>query len=161
MSDTTTAIEPTSVQNGAEAAASEPDTAPAPHMGWREAIGGVVNFVTTAAKIMALAVAAALLKEQMHLLKARMHQDAAFAHQVAEMCGQAGTGGEFVASYHEVGGHFTHVAECADGVTAAADTMEARARGAVDAHEHENRGVYEAVQASPYRQPKPGFNRVR
>lgn len=159
MSDST-AIEPTSVQTGSEVAAGG-DNAPAPRMGWGAAIGGIINFITTAARVMALAVAAALLKERMHLLKARMHRDAAFAHRVAEMCGQAGVDGRFVARYHEVGTHFQAVADCADGVTAAADTMEARARGVVDAHEREYRGVYEAVQASPYRQPKPGFNRVR
>ncbi|MFJ8929265.1 conjugal transfer protein TraB [Streptomyces sp. NPDC102364] len=168
MSDSN-AIEPTSVQTGAEVAAGSgaaapaqgADNGPAPRMGWRAAIGGVINFLTTAAKVMALACAAALLKERMHLLKTRMHRDAAFAHRVAEMCGQAGVDDNFVAEYHEVGGHFTRVAECADGVTAAADTMEARARGVVDAHNREYRGVYEAVQASPYRQPKPGFNKVR
>lgn len=159
MSDSNV-IEPTNVQTGSEVAATVTENAPAPRMGWGAAIGGVINFITTGAKVMALAVAAALLKERMHLLKARMHRDAAFAHRVAEMCSQAGVDGRFVARYHEVGTYFVGVAECADGVTAAADTMEARARGVVDAHDRENRGVYEAVQASPYRQPKPGFNRV-
>ncbi|TGB06548.1 conjugal transfer protein TraB [Streptomyces sp. MZ04] len=159
MSDSTV-IEPTSVQTGSEVAATAPDNAPTPRMGWREAIGGVLNFVTTGARVMALAVAAVLLKERMHLLKARMHRDAAFAHRVAEMCGQAGVDGRFVARYHEVGTYFVGVAECADGVTAAADTMEARARGVVDAHDREYRGIYESVHASPYQQPTPGFNRV-
>ncbi|MFZ3592300.1 conjugal transfer protein TraB [Streptomyces sp. BH104] len=155
-----TAIEPTAVQTGSEVAAGS-GNAPEPRMGWRAAIGGIINFITTAAKVMALACAAALLKERMHMLKTRMHRDAAFAHRVAEMCGQAGVDGEFVAEYHEVGTLFQGVADCADGVTAAADTMEARAVIVVDAHNREYRGVYEAVQASPYRQPKPGFNKVR
>lgn len=161
MSDSSTAIEPTSVQTGSEVAASRSDQAPAPRMGWGAAIGGIINFITTAAKIMALACAAALLKERMHLLKARMHRDAAFAHRVAEMCGQAGVDGRFVARYHEVGTDFQAVADCSDGVAAAADTMEARARAVVDAHQREYGGIHEAVNGSPYRQPKPGFNRVR
>ena len=92
MSD---AIEPTSVQTGAEAAAGDNTPVPANRGAvdrptWAGAIHGILNFVTLVARITALAIAAALLKEQLHLLKALMHQVAAWARRLADHLAQAG-----------------------------------------------------------------------
>lgn len=160
------AIEPTSVQTGAEAASSNaPVTASAggapERTGWAEAIYGILNFVTLAARVMALAAAAALLKEQLHLLKARMHRDAARARTLSEHLNQAGADTRFQAQAIEVSQAFDRVAEASGEVADAADQMEANARGVRDAHQAQYGGIYEVRKASPYAQPKPGFNRVR
>lgn len=168
MSNDTTssgAIEPTSVQTAAEADAAQ---APVPPTGneptrprWGDAIRGILNFATLAARVMALATAAALLKEQLHLLKNRMHHDAARARRLSEHLHQAGADPRFQAQAIEVSKAFDRVAEASGEVANAADQMEANARGVRDAHQTEYRGIYEVRQASPYAQPKPGFNRVR
>jgi hypothetical protein len=129
--------------------------------GWGEAIFGILNFVTVALRVMALAAAAALLKEQLHLLKARMHRDAQRARTLAGHLHQAGADGRFQAQAIEVSQAFDRVAEASGEVANAADQMEAHARGVRDAHQAEYGGIYEVRQASPYAQPKPGFNRVR
>ncbi|MCI3279109.1 conjugal transfer protein TraB [Streptomyces cylindrosporus] len=163
MSD---AIEPTNVQSGSEVAANSgsnlpatTDNAPKPTFGGL--INGIINFLTLTARFVALAAAALLLKEQLHLLKARMRSDAAFARKVAELCGQAGVDAYFLGLFFETANAFDRVAEASGELANAADQMEADARGVHAAHEAEYRGIYEAVQASPYRQPKPGFNKVR
>lgn len=161
-----TAIEPTSVQTGSEVAATTGDNLPAaadsaPRPTFGGLINGIINFLTLTARFVALAAAAALLKEQLHLLKARMRRDAAFARKVAELCGQAGVDAYFLSLFFETANAFDRVAAASGELANAADQMEADARGVQAAHETEYRGIYEAVQASPYRQPKPGFNRVR
>jgi hypothetical protein len=166
VSDTTTgtAIEPTSVQTGSETAAptpATPDSNTPPHGRWAGAIFGIINFITLSARIMALATAAALLKEQLHLLKNRMHDDAARARRLSEHLHQAGADTRFQAQATEVSAAFDRVAEASGEVANAADQMEAGARGVRDAHQAEYGGIYEVRQASPYAQPKPGFNRVR
>ena len=163
MSD---AIEPTNVQTGSEAAAAAGSNLPAPvsdapRPTFGGLIFGIINFLTLTARFVALTAAALLLKEQLHLLKARMHRDAAFARKVGELCGQAGADDYFVALYLEASQAFDRTAEASGEVAGAADQMEADARGVQDAHDAEYGGIYEAVQASPYAQPKPGFNRVR
>jgi hypothetical protein len=161
------AIEPTSVQTAAEAAASD-DTAPVPAVrgaddrpAWSGAIYGILNFVTLAARIGALAAAAALLKEQLHLLKARMEHDAQRARRLAEHLNQAGADARFQAQALEVAAAFERVAEASGEVAGAADQMEMNAQFVKDAHQAEYGGIYEVRQSSPYAQPKPGFNRVR
>jgi hypothetical protein len=169
MSDST-AIEPTSVQTGAEAAAATGDSLPATtsdgapteqRQSFGQLIFGIINFVALAACFAALAAASALLKERLHLLKAQMHRDAAFARKVGELCGTAGADAYFVALYFETAAAFERVAEASGELANAADQMEMNAQFVKDAHETEYRGIYEVAQASPYAQPKPGFNRVR
>ena len=128
---------------------------------WSSAIHGILNFVTLTARIMALAAAAALLKEQLHLLKLRMHDDAAHARRLAEHLNQAGVDTRFQAQTLEVAAAFDRVADASGELAGAADQMEANAQGVRDAHQAEYGGIYEVRQASPYEQPKPGFNRVR
>lgn len=160
MSD---AIEPTSVQTGSEVAASQNSNLPATtsqqgeKLSWSGAIGGILNFVTLALRIMALAAAAAILKEQLHLLKARMHHDAQRARRLSGHLGQAGVDAHFQALTIEVAAAFDRVAEASGELADAADGMEAAANNVRDAHETEYRGIYEVAQASPYAQPKPGF----
>ncbi|MEV5915857.1 conjugal transfer protein TraB [Streptomyces chartreusis] len=170
MSDTSSsgAIEPTSVQTGAEAAtssnvpATSGDTRPAPQRPtFGGLIAGIINFISLAAAFIALAAAAALLKEQLHLLKARCHADAAFARRVGELCHAAGADAYFLALFLETGTAFERTAEASGELANAADQMEADANGVQDAHDTQYRGIYEVRQASPYAQPKPGFNRVR
>jgi hypothetical protein len=160
------AIEPTSVQTGAEAAAS--DNTPVPASGsatdrpsWSGVIFGILNFITLAARVMALAAAAAILKEQLHLLKARMHRDAQRARTLAGHLNQAGADARFQAQSLEVAAAFERVAEASGELANAADQMEMNAQFVKDAHQAEYGGIYEVRQASPYKQPKPGFNRVR
>lgn len=171
MSDDTTqssaAIEPTSVQTGAEVAAASGDNLPATtdsapaRMSWGTAIGGIINFITLAARVMALAIAAALLKEQLHLLKRRMRKDARRARRLAGHLGQAGAAPKFQGQAIEVAGAFDRVAEASGEVANAADQMEANAIAVRDAHQAEYGGIYEVTQAQPDEQPKPGFNEVR
>lgn len=168
MSDNTP-IEPTSVQTGAEVAANAgggnvPATTNAavpekPTFGGL--ILGILNFITLAARFIALAAAAVMLKERLHLLKSAARRNAAFARRVGEMCGQAGADRYFVALYLETGQSFEIVAECSGALADAADQMEANARFVKDAHQREYGGIFEVRQASSYAQPKPGFNRVR
>lgn len=154
------------------AAAENTGTAPAPGPAatsshkparprWSEAIFGILNFVTLAARIAALATAAALLKEQLHLLKARMHDDAARARRLTDHLHQAGVDTRFQAQTLEVAAAFERVAEASGELAHAADGMEANAGAVRDAHQAEYGGIYEVRQASPYAQPKPGFNEVR
>lgn len=173
MSDTNDAIEPTSVQTGSEAAATDAgDNLPAPAGGDasppaapKQTFGGllmgILNFVTLSLRVMALATAAMWLKENLHLLKARMRQDAATARRVSELCGQADVDAYFLGLFLEASQALDRVAEASGVLSEAADGMEANARGVRDAHEAEYRGIYEVAQASPYEQPKPGFNAVR
>jgi hypothetical protein len=154
-----TAIEPTAVQTGSELATttgSQPE-----RLTWGGAITGILNFVSLSLRIMALAAAAALLKEQLHLLKARMHDDAARARRLADHLHQARVDTRFQAQAIEVAAAFERVAEASGELAQAADGMEAAAGGVRDAHEAEYRGIYEVRQASPYAQPLPGFNAVR
>lgn len=158
------AIEPTSVQTGSEVAAAQGSNLPATtssnqpeKMSWSGAIGGILNFVTLALRIMALAAAAAILKEQLHILKARMHQDAQRARTLTGHLGQAGVDAHFQALTLEVAAAFDRVAEASGELAGAADQMEANANGVHDAHQAEYGGIYEVAQASPYAQPKPGF----
>ncbi|MFJ8727657.1 conjugal transfer protein TraB [Streptomyces sp. NPDC093269] len=166
MSDNT-AIEPTNVQTGAEVAAENDSTLPAPRNNtpakpsWGGAIYGILNFVSLALRIMALATAAALLKEQLHFLKARMHDDAVRARRLAGHLAQAGVDPHFQAQALEVAASFERVAEASGELADAADGMEANANGVRDAHETEYGGIYETTQALPYEQPKPGFNAIR
>lgn len=160
------AIEPTSVQTGAEAAAASNAPVPAAssepaRMSWGGAIAGILNFVTLSLRIMALATAAALLKEQLHLLKSRMHQDAQRARRLAEHLAQAGVDAHFQAQTLEVAAAFDRVADASGELADAADGMETAANDVNHAHQAEYGGIYEVAQASPYAQPKPGFNAVR
>ncbi|MEU6054214.1 conjugal transfer protein TraB [Streptomyces xanthochromogenes] len=166
MSDQSPAvIEPTSVQTGAEVAAAgdhppaTTDSAPA-RMGWGQAISGIINFLTLAARVMALSIAAALLKEQLHLLKRRMQKDAERARRLSGHLGQAGVDPKFQAQALEVAAAFDRVAEASGEVARAADQMEANAVAVRDAHEAEYGGIHEVTKALPYKQPKPGFNEV-
>jgi hypothetical protein len=169
MSDDSNAIEPTSVQTGAEAAAADSDNLPAAtgnnqpqRMSWGGAISGILNFVTLALRIMALAAAAAILKEQLHLLKARMHHDAQRARRLAGHLAQAGVDARFQAQALEVAAAFDRVAEASGEVANAADGMEANANGVRDAHQSEYGGIHETVKALPggVKQPKAQFNEV-
>ncbi|MFH9426367.1 conjugal transfer protein TraB [Streptomyces sp. NPDC017529] len=166
MSDDSDAIEPTSVRTGAEAAghgavpAVRDENTPAT-TGWTSALHGILNFVSLAARVIALAGAAAFLKEQLHLLKARMHDDADRARRLTGHLGQAHVAPRFQAQALEVAADFDRVAEASGEVANAADQMEADARGVRDAHQTEYGGIYEVAQASEYDQPKPGFNEVR
>lgn len=160
------AIEPTTVQTGAEAAAA--DNAPVPaggsqpaRMSWGGAIAGILNFVTLSLRIMALAVAAAILKEQLHLLKARMHHDAQRARRLAEHLAQAGVDPRFQAQTLEVAAAFDRVADASGELAGAADGMETAANDVNHAHQNEYGEIYEVAQASPYAQPKPGFTPAR
>lgn len=167
MSDNSTAIEPTTVQTGAEAASQDSDNLPAepgdsaPRMTWGGAITGILNFVTLGLRIMALAIAAALLKEQLEILKRRMHDDAARARRLAEHLAQAGVDARFQAQAIEVSAAFDRVAEASGELAGAADQMEMNAQFVKDAHDTEYGGIYEIANSSPYEQPKPGFNEVR
>lgn len=158
------AIEPTHVQTGAEAAAADADSGNVPAATGPPTFGGlingIINFISLAARFIALAAAAVLLKEALHLLKARMHRDARFARRVAEMCGQAGVDGYFVALFLETAQAFERVAAASGELADAADQMQMNAQFVKDAHDTEYGGVYEAVNASPYAQPKAGFNAV-
>jgi hypothetical protein len=163
------AIEPTSVQTGSEIAATTTGNTPVPaagnqpeRMSWGTAIGGILNFVTLSLRIMALAIAAALLKEQLHLLKQRMHRDAERARRLAGHLAQAGVDPKFQSQALEVAAAFERVAEASGEVAQAADGMEASANGVRDAHQAEYGGIYETVKALPggVTQPKPGFNAV-
>jgi len=169
-------VEPTSVQTGSEPAAAEgsnlpattSDNSPVPAAGrdterptWAGAIFGILNFITLAARIAALATAAVLLKEQLHLLKARMHHDAQRARTLSGHLHQAGADTRFQAQALEVAAAFERVADASGELAAAADQMEANAQFVKDAHQTEYGGIYEVRQASPYAQPKPGFNKVR
>jgi hypothetical protein len=157
------AIEPSSVQTGSEAAANSSNlpatTQERPT--FSGFIAGIINFVTLAAAFVALAGAAAMLKEQLHLLKERMHRDAAFASKVGEMCGAAGVDAYFVGLFVEAATAFMRVAEASGELAGAADQMESDARGVKNAHDTQYRGIYEYRQSRPYKQPKPGFNKVR
>lgn len=128
---------------------------------WTESIFGILNFVTLALRVMALATAAVLLKEQLHLLKARMHHDAQRARTLSGHLHQAGADVRFQGQAIEVSQAFDRVAEASGEVAGAADQMESDAQAVKDAHQAEYGGIYEVRQASPYAQPKPGFNRVR
>lgn len=165
MSDAPTVIEPTAVQTGSEVAAqsgdvpaTQGDVAPTT---WGGAISGILNFITLGLRVMALAIAAALLKEQLHVLKARMHRDAARARRLSEQLAQAGVDPAFQVQALEVAAAFERVAQASGELVGAADQMEANAQFVKDAHDSEYGGIHEAVNASPYRQPKPGFNEVR
>ena len=141
--------------------ANSPAPTAAPKQTFSGFLAGVLNFVTLSARFAALAAAAVLLKEGLHLLKARMHRDAAFARKVAELCGQAGVDAYFQGLFIETSQAFDRVAEASGELSDAADQMEANARDVKDAHDSEYGGIYEVAQVSPYDQPKPGFNRVR
>jgi hypothetical protein len=156
------AIEPASVQTGSETATTSSGlAAAAPKQTFGGLLFGMLNFVTLSARFMALATAAMWLKENLHLLKQRMHDDADFARRVGELCGQADADDYFVSLFVEAAKDFNLVAEASGELAQAADGMEANARAVNDAHEAEYRGIYEVAQASPYTQPKPGFNAVR
>lgn len=160
MSDSTS-IEPADTQPAASNA-PVPAQAPVPEKPtWGGVIAGIINFVTVTARIIALATAAALLKEQLHLLKSRMERNAQQARTLADNLGQAGVDPRFQAQTIEVSQAFDRVAEASGIVADAADGMEANARGVRDAHQAEYGGVFEVRQASAYEQPKPGFNAVR
>lgn len=169
MSDEATAIEPTSVQTGAEVTASTTDNPPAvqeqapERWTWGGAIGGILNFITLGLRVMALAAAAALLKEQLHLLKRRMEKDAQRSITLAGHLAQAGVDVRFQSDAIQLAGDFGVVAGSAEIVADAADRMEASAIGVRDAHDREYGGIHETVQALPggVAQPKPGFNKVR
>lgn len=159
-------IEPSNVQTGAEAAASDNTPAPARPAAperptWAGAIFGILNFITLSARIAALAIAAGLLKEQLHLLKARMHRDAQRARTLSGHLRQAGADARFQAQSLEVAAAFERVATASGEVADAADGMEANANGVRNAHQAEYGGIYEVRQASPYAQPKPGFTPAR
>lgn len=160
-------IEPTSVQSGAEVAASTGTNLPAAQeqapqkWTWGGAISGIVNFVSLGLRVMALAIAAAMLKEQLHLLKQRMHKNAARARTLSGHLAQAGVDPHFQSKALEVAGAFERVAEASGEVADAADRMEAGAQAVKDAHEAEYGGIHEVTHALPYEQPKPGFNEVR
>lgn len=124
---------------------------------WAGAIYGILNFITLAARVTALAAAAALLKEQLHLLKARMHRNAQRARTLSGHLHQAGADPRFQAQSLEVAAAFERVAEASGEVANAADQMEMNAQFVKDAHQSEYGGIYEVRQASPYAQPKPGF----
>jgi hypothetical protein len=160
------AIETANAQTGSEAAASDNTPVPAANSQadrptWASAIHGILNFITLAARITALAAAAALLKEQLHLLKARMHDNAQRARTLSGHLHQAGADARFQAQSLEVAAAFERVAEASGEVANVADQMEMNAQFVKDAHQAEYGGIYEVRQASPYAQPKPGFNRVR
>lgn len=162
MSD---AIQPTSVQTSSEVAAGAnlpaKTSADGERPTWAGAIYGILNFVTLSLRVAALAAAAAILKEQLHLLKARMYRDANKCRTLTGHLHQAGVDAHFQARTLDVATTFDRVAEASGELMQAADGMEANARGVHDAHETEYRGTYEIRQASPYVQPKPGFNKAR
>lgn len=167
MSDTS-ALEPTTVHTAPETTASAPAPAPVPAASpapsrptWAGAIHGIVNFTALGARVTSLAIAAALLKEQLHLLQARMRDDAARARRGSEQLAQAGVDARFQAQALEVAAAFERVADAAGETADAADGMEADAHGVRHAHQTEYGAIYEIAQASPYAQPKPGFNAVR
>lgn len=122
---------------------------------------GIINFTTLGARFVALAAAAVWLKQGAHRLKKRMHDDAAKARRISELCGQAGVDGYFQGLVIEASQDLDRVAEASGELADAADGMEAHARGVRDAHQAEYGGIHEVVNASPYEQPKPGFNAVR
>ncbi|WP_330328195.1 conjugal transfer protein TraB [Streptomyces pseudovenezuelae] len=124
---------------------------------WGGVIYGILNFITLAARVAALAAAAALLKEQLHLLKARMHRNAQRARTLAGHLHQARADARFQAQSLEVAAAFERVAEASGEVANAADQMEMNAQFVKDAHQAAYGGIYEVRQASPYEQPKPGF----
>jgi hypothetical protein len=121
----------------------------------------VVNFLTLAARVTALSAAALRLKENAWALQRHMEDNAGKAQTLSEMCDAAEVEPQYTALIMESSKALRRVANASGELADTADVMETHARGFNDAHESENRGVYEAVQASAVRQPKPGFNRVR
>ncbi|MDH6107888.1 hypothetical protein P3T36_006347 [Kitasatospora sp. MAP12-15] len=119
------------------------------------------GFRSLAVRVTALAAQALRLKEGMRQLQRHMAANASKAATLSEMCRQADVDDVFVVQILGVSDALQHVAKASGDLASGADAMETSARGFRDAHEREYRGVYEAVNASPYRQPKPGFNRVR
>lgn len=151
------AIEPSSVQTGAEAATTDTPAAPSR---WSGVIHGIINFVTLAARITALVTAAILLKEGMRHLERRMARNAATARRLSEYFAQAG-----VDPYHQglaldASKAFDQAASAAAGVTEAADSLQTRAQAVDDAHKAEYGGFYELSKSSRYDQARPGFNKV-
>lgn len=166
MSDAPAVVEPTAVQTGSEVAAQSGGNVPATQgdaapTTWGGAVSGILNFISLGLRVMALAIAAALLKEQLHLLKARMHRDAARARRLSEQLAQAGVDPHFQAQALEVAAAFERVAQASGELAGAADQMEANAQFVKDAHDSEYGGIHEVTNALPYAQPKPGFNEVR
>jgi hypothetical protein len=122
---------------------------------------GTPGFLTLAARVTALSVAALRLKENLWALRRHMENNADKARALSEMCDQAEVEPQFTAQILEVSAAFRRVAEASGELADTADVMEVNARGFNDAHDSEYRGVYEAVQKSAVRQPKPGFNQVK
>ncbi|MFE4056667.1 conjugal transfer protein TraB [Streptomyces sp. NPDC059096] len=121
--------------------------------------GGRLGFLSLAGKMATLAAAALALKEGLWVLKRRMEEDADDADELAEMCVEAEVEPRFTALINDAGTALRDVAKAAAAVAGAADEMETNARGFVDAHQSEYRGVYEAVRASGVQQAKAGFYR--
>lgn len=154
-------LEPAAPASEQPAATDDTQPPAAPKQTFGGIVSGIVNFITLSARVAALATAALWLKEGLHLLKARMHQDAETARRTSEQCGQAGVDPYFLGLFLEASQSLDRVAEASGELANAADQMETNARDVHDAHQAEYGGIHEAVQASAYDQPKPGFNAVR
>lgn len=123
--------------------------------------GGSGNgFLALSGRVTALATAALRLKEGMYLLKRHMENNATGARNLSEMCAAAEVEPRYTAQILEVSQALTRVAEASGDLAATADGMEANARGFNSAHRSQYRGIYEASNASPARQAKPGFYRA-
>ncbi|MFE4604800.1 conjugal transfer protein TraB [Kitasatospora indigofera] len=123
--------------------------------------GGSNGFRSLAGRVTALATQALRLKEGMRQLQQHMARNASKASTLSEMCLQAEVDQVFVTQIAGVSEALHRVAKASGDLASSADEMEVSARGFRDAHQREYGGIHEAVNASPYRQPKPGFNRVR
>ncbi|MER6480915.1 conjugal transfer protein TraB [Streptomyces filamentosus] len=123
--------------------------------------GRAPSFLALAGRVAALTTSAFALTEGLGQLRRRMEHDADDADQLAEQAAAAEVDPHFLGLVHEAARALRAVATVTGEAAAAADQMAHASQGMDDAHNAEYRGVYEAVQASGYQQPKPGFLRAR
>lgn len=115
------------------------------------------GFLQLAGSVLVLSAQALLLKEGLHRLKKEMEDNASTARDFADKCEQAGVDPQIVSLVREAADALQAVADATGDMATAADLIQNGAQDVKNSHETEYRGVYEAVQASPYDQPKPGF----
>lgn len=119
--------------------------------------GATPGFMQFASRVTTLSAQALALKAGLYALQRRMRENADKARDVGEKCGQAEVDASLVALVQEASDALRKVADASGELANAADMIQTDAEALNGAHESEYRGVYEAVQASPYDQPKPGF----
>ncbi|MFJ3094626.1 conjugal transfer protein TraB [Streptomyces hydrogenans] len=123
--------------------------------------GRAPSFLALAGRVAALTASAVALTEGLGQLRRRMEHDADDADRLAEQAGAAEVDAHLLGLVHEAARALRTVASVTGEAVQAADQMAHASQATADAHSAEYRGVYEAVQASGYQQPKPGFLRTR